>query len=129
MKIMQVLEALTQPVTINEIEEITGLEYAQIKQALKTISLEIGYRKMGYGSNIHYYAPKHTHPSFRQFQYRTLLNLIDTDEWWTMHEICMLLEMIPREVGTCIAFINRSKKAKIIFERYDGSRCRYKVVK
>ena len=129
MKVVQVLNALAQPVTKKEIAEVTGLAPNQVRNALDVISRETPLRKMGSGSHIHYWIPAGKRKLKHKFRYRELLNLIDTGEWWTMHEICMILLLTPMEVGNCISNIKRWGHAEIISERHDGRSRKYKVIR
>lgn len=127
----QVLEVIRKPVTKKEIVEATGLTLPQVTQAFRALALKgAPYQTLGYGDNMHFYMSHEaqkkagiTEPPL----YQKVLDLIDTQEWWTMDEITSILELDSRTVGNKIRFIIRRGYADIDIERYEGNKMRYYV--
>lgn len=130
MNIGKVLKAINQPVTVSEIAEQTGLLEHQVRSALKRISLDFGgYRKMGYGSNIHFYAPRHTQKVKTTFIWQEVLDLIDTDEWWSALEISAYMEVSYERAKNLIHYIRNRGYAKIEGRFNKHGKIEYKVIR
>ncbi|CAL9960748.1 hypothetical protein VPHD292_0060 [Vibrio phage D292] len=129
----KVLKAILVPATKKEIAKSSGLTEKQVTQVFRDLNAKgIEYQTMGHHSHTHYYLPEYLQRKQglgAKFLYKDLLDLIDTEEWWTMEEICIVLEAEPREVGNKVRYINRKGYANITVQRYNGNATRYMVVR
>lgn len=132
MKAQKLLKAITTPVTKREIAEQTGMTKEQIMQGFRYISRKGGtYQTLGTGPNRHYYMSRDEQVNSglgEKFIYEKIIDLIDTDEWWTMPEICDVLDLEPKDVGNKIRYINRRGHARIVHRRGKGNHTEYMVI-
>lgn len=123
--------AIGVPRTKPEIAEAAGVTLAQVTEGLRKLKLKgIKYTVVGYKEHTHYFLPKgdaDKHGLGEPKNYESVLNLIDTQEWWEMEEIEAILEMTPRSVGCAIRYINSKGLAQVRTERFSGNRTRYFV--
>lgn len=129
----KVLKAIINPATKAEIAKASGLTEKQVTQVFRDLTAKgIEYQTLGHHAHTHYYLPEYKQREqglLAKFLYKDLLDLIDTEEWWTMEEICIILEAEPREVGNKVRYINRKGYANIKIDRYKGNNTRYRVIR
>ncbi|CAM0105249.1 hypothetical protein VPH159E362A_0052 [Vibrio phage 159E36-2a] len=123
MNTASVLKAIVVPRTKREISELTGMTEPQITQAFRYINRRGGkYHTIGVGAHTHYYLPKYEQVGLgEKFIYQQILDLIDTDEWWSISEICDVFDLDSKEVGNKLRYIKRTGRAEISMRRnWDG---------